>query len=209
MAMNNENQLPNAPDAEKSLLCCIMHDPDRFLIRASSDNIQPAFFYNATHERLFELICEQRKAGRAVDVTSINETIRDRKESNLSVSDLAEIMLTEYSENSWQIYADILRDRYARRLAIQAGQQVASQNLTGESAVVALKQAAEAAMQALVGSTAIQNANEAVRSCLHVQPTVQIHLRYAQSEHPCQASSQRNVLCYPAGYCAAEDNCQP
>jgi len=161
-----ENQLPNAPDAEKSLLCCIMHDPDRFLIRASSDNIQPAFFYNATHERLFELICDQRKAGRAVDVTSINETIRDRKESNLSVSDLAEIMLTEYSENSWQIYADILRDRYARRLAIQAGQQVSSQNLTGESAVAALKQAAEAAMQALVGSTAIQNANEAVGAFL-------------------------------------------
>jgi len=161
-----ENQLPHAPDAERSLLCCILHDPERFLTRASSDNIQSAFFYNATHERLFELISEQRKAGRAVDVTSLSESIRDRKEANLSVSDLAEIMLTEFNENSWQVYTDILRDRYARRLAIDAGQAVTRDNLSGESAVVALKQAADAAMQALVGSTAIQSAKDATGAFL-------------------------------------------
>jgi replicative DNA helicase len=77
--MTEDKTLPNAPDAERSLLCCILHDPERFLIRASSDNIQSGFFYNAKHQRLFELIQEQRKAGRAVDITSINEVIRDRK----------------------------------------------------------------------------------------------------------------------------------
>jgi replicative DNA helicase len=164
--MTEDKTLPNAPDAERSLLCCILHDPERFLIRASSDNIQSGFFYNAKHQRLFELIQEQRKAGRAVDITSINEVIRDRKEAILNVSDVGEILLSEHSDNSWQIYTDILRDRYARRLAIEAGQSVASQNLTGESAVVALKQAADAALMALVGSTAIQNAKDATGAFL-------------------------------------------
>ena len=154
-------QLPNAPDAERSMLCCILHNPDRFLIRASSDNITPEFFYNATNQRIFQIIHEQHQQGKNIDVTSVSEMIRDRKEANLSVADLGDIMLSEHSENSWQDYAEILRDRYARRLAIEAGQQVASQNLSGESAVFALKQAAEAAMNALVGSTAIQRAGDA------------------------------------------------
>jgi len=101
-----------------------------------------------------------------VDVTSISELIRDRKEAHLSVADLGDIMLSEHSEGSWQIYTDILRDRYARRLAIEAGQQVASQNLSGESAILALKQAAETALSALVGSTAIQNAKDATGAFL-------------------------------------------
>jgi replicative DNA helicase len=161
-----ENQLPNAPDAERSILCCILHNPERFLIRASSDNILPDFFYNHTHQRLFQIIHEQRQQGRAVDVTSISELIRDRKEAHLSVADIGDIMLSEFNENSWQVYADILRDRYARRLAIEAGRQVSSENMSGESAVLALKQAAETALNALVGSTAIQNANEAVGAFL-------------------------------------------
>jgi len=161
-----DNQLPNAPDAERSILCCILHNPERFLIRASSDNILPNFFYNHTHQRLFQIIHEQRQQGRAVDVTSISELIRDRKEPHLSVADIGDIMLSEFSENSWQVYADILRDRYARRLAIEAGRQVSSENMSGESAVLALKQAAETALNALVGSTAIQNANEAVGAFL-------------------------------------------
>jgi replicative DNA helicase len=159
-------QLPNAPDAERSILCCILHNPDRFLIRASSDNITPEFFYNATNQRIFQIIHEQHQQGKNIDVTSVSEMIRDRKEANLSVADLGDIMLSEHSENSWQDYAEILRDRYARRLAIEAGQQVASQNLSGESAVFALKQAAEAAMNALVGSTAIQRAGDAVGAFL-------------------------------------------
>jgi len=171
--MNQQNQeafttkqLPNAPDAERSILCCILHNPDRFLIRASSDNITPEFFYNATNQRIFQIIHEQHQQGKNIDVTSVSEMIRDRKEANLSVADLGDIMLSEHSENSWQDYAEILRDRYARRLAIEAGQQVANQNLSGESAVFALKQAAEAAMNALVGSTAIQRAGDAVGAFL-------------------------------------------
>lgn len=159
-------QLPYAPDAERSILCCILHNPERFLVRASSDNILPEFFYNHTHQRLYTIIHEQRQQGRAVDVTSVSELIRDRKEQHLSVADLGDIMLSEHSENSWQVYIDILRDRYARRLAIEAGQSVSSQNLSGESAVIALKQAAESALQALVGSTAIQNAKDATGAFL-------------------------------------------
>jgi replicative DNA helicase len=160
------NQLPHAPDAERSILCCILHNPDRFLIRASSDNILPEFFYNSTHQRLYTIIHEQRQQGRAVDVTSVSELIRDRKEAHLSVADLGDIMLSEHSENSWQIYTDILRDRYARRLAIEAGQKVSADNLSGESAVLALKQAAETALSALVGSTAIQSAKDATGAFL-------------------------------------------
>lgn len=166
MIETQTNQLPHAPDAERSLLCCILHNPDRFLIRASSDNILPDFFYNATHQRLFQIIHEQRQQGRAVDVTSVSELIRDRKETHLSVADLGDIMLSEHSEGSWQIYADILRDRYARRLAIEAGHQVSSQNLSGESAVIALRTAAETALNALVGSTAIHSAKDATGAFL-------------------------------------------
>ena len=153
---------PHAPDAEKALLCCILQNPDRFIPRASSDNLQPDYFFTASHSHLFRTILGEKQNGRPLDITSITEVIRDRKDPSFTVADLGEIFLTEHSESAWETYITIIRDRYARRLAIEVGQSVSSQNLSGESAVLALKQAAESAMNALVGSTAIQSAKDAV-----------------------------------------------
>jgi len=153
---------PNAPDAERAILCCLLQNPERFAPRASSDNITPDFFFTATHRQLFITINEQKSQGRPIDVTSITELVRDKKDASLTVGDLGEIFLTDCNENAWETYLVILRDRYARRLAIEAGQQVSSQSLSGEDAVRALRLAAETALGALVGSTAIQSAKDAV-----------------------------------------------
>jgi replicative DNA helicase len=157
---------PNAPDAEKAILCCLLQNPERFMPRASSDNVSPDFFFTATNRQLYLTIAEQKAQGRPIDVTSITELVRDKKDPFLTVGDLGDIFLTECSENSWETYLVILRDRYARRLAIEAGQQVSSQGLSGEDAVRALRTAAETALSALVGSTAIQSSKDAVGAFL-------------------------------------------
>lgn len=164
--MTEQSSIPHAPDAEKALLCCLLQNPDRFIPRANSDNVQPDFFFTATHSQLFKTILEQKAHGRPMDVTSITELVRDKKDPSLTVADLGEIFLTEHNEAAWETYLNIIRDRYARRLAIEAGQAVSTQGLTGEEAVTALRRAAETAIGALVGSTAIQDSKDAVGAFL-------------------------------------------
>ena len=164
--MTDQPNTPHAPDAEKALLCCLLQNPDRFIPRASSDNVQADYFYTATHAQLYVTILEQKAHGRPMDVTSITELVRDKKDPSLSVGDLGEIFLTEHNEAAWDTYLNIIRDRYARRLAIDAGQSVSTQGLSGEEAVYALRKAAETALGALVGSTAIQDSKDAVGAFL-------------------------------------------
>jgi hypothetical protein len=114
--------LPQAPDAEMAVLCCIMLNPDQLLTQANADGVTPELFYNAANKRLFEIITELKTG----DTTILTEYIRDKKDPALTVADLGDIYLTEHSETNWQSYVDILKDRHNRRDGIQKVQALVS-----------------------------------------------------------------------------------
>jgi replicative DNA helicase len=164
MNEEHENTLtpPFAHDAEAAMICCVVENPKRFASRASESQITRDFFHKPAHSSLWSLLFSRITNGKSVDPISVREAIKDERPENLSVSDLSDVLLSQYDEKAWHGYIETLRDRYARRLAINTGAQVASDNADGQSAVAMLRKAAEMASAALAGSSAVLDSKRAV-----------------------------------------------
>lgn len=153
---------PYAHDAEEALICCILENPKRFSARASESQITAEFFHKPFHSALWTLIFSRIAKNQSVDPVSVREEIKDKRPQNIELSDFSDLLLSQFDEKAWGGYVETIRDRYARRLAIATGVQVASENHSGESAVQLLRKAAETASAALAGSSAVLSSKKAV-----------------------------------------------
>ena len=159
-------EIPFAPQAEAAVICCLIENPKRFTSSAWEAQITDEFFHRKSNSALWRMIFERIKHTKAVDPVSLREAINDEKPESLAVSDLSEILLSEFDSASWHGYVDTLRDRHARRIAIQAGQDAANLASDGQSAVDLLRKAAERASAALCGSSVVLDSKKAVQSFL-------------------------------------------
>ncbi len=173
------DSVPVAAHAEAAAICCLIDNPARFTAEAWESQITGEFLHLAHHSALWELITRRFRDGKSVDPVSIREAIKDEKIPHLTVSDLSDVLLTEFDETAWHGYVETLRDRHARRIAIGAGSTVSDQNLNGEDAVAALRDAAERATAALSGISSVMNAKKAVQTFLD-----KMHEQQANGEIP-------------------------
>lgn len=155
-------EIPSAPDAEAAILCCIIEYPKRFAPMVWEAQISADYFHHRETKALWEIVADRLKAGLQVDPVSISEIIRDTRPNGLTAGLLSKTLLAEFAPESWGGYIETLRDRYARRLAIQAGLGTAEDNDSGQEAVARLRKAAEMATEALAGSSAILDAKTSI-----------------------------------------------
>ena len=158
--------LPFAADAEAAVLCCIIENPVRFVPRVWEAQIEAGFFHHPVSLALWGVISDRMRVEQPLDPVSLSETIRDKRPPGITISEFSALLLTEFDESSWTGYIEILRDRFARRLAIEAGSTVATEHLSGESAVAALRNATERAVAALSGTSAVMSAKTSVAAFL-------------------------------------------
>ena len=159
-----ETSLPYAPEAEAASLCCLIENPDRFTAFAWEAQIEPGFYHNPAHSALWSLISSRLKNGHAVDPVSLREAIADSRNPALSISDLSTTLLAQFDESAWHGYVETLRDRYARRIAIEAGKTISAENLSGEDAIQSMREATERAAAAMSGVSAVMDAKSAIRA---------------------------------------------
>jgi replicative DNA helicase len=154
--------MPHAPHAEAAALCCIIEHPKRFTPQAWEAQLDAGHFYLPRHSALWTLVSQRTKDGKSVDPVSLREAIRDQKPAGLSVSCFSDILLTEFDDKAWHGYVETLRDRYTRRIAVQAGQSIIDDNLDGAAALNAIRRASELASSVFSGSTAVKDAKTAI-----------------------------------------------
>jgi replicative DNA helicase len=159
-----ETSLPYAPEAEAAALCCLIENPDRFTAFAWEAQIESGFFHAPAHAALWQIISARLKNGHSVDPVSVREAITDAKNPDLSVADLSNVLLAEFHEDAWHGYVETLRDRYARRIAIEAGKTIEKENSSGQDALQYLRDAAERATAALSGISAVMDGKSIIRA---------------------------------------------
>lgn len=155
---------PTAPDAETALLALIIENPRRFAPKAWEAQIGSEFFSGPGNAELFRILMDRIRAQQPVDPSSIKEDIRKQKPARLSISRLLEILNQEKSEEGWDGYLYSIRDTYSRRVLIDGARTSFDQ--TGREALDSLRKATETAAAALTGQSAVLAAKEAVAAFL-------------------------------------------
>ena len=158
------DELPHAPEAESAVLCCIIENPSRFWPLAAEAGISAEFFYLQETAALWGIVSRLAKESKAIDPATVRDEIKNQRPNGLGLAKFSQILLTEFAPTSWGQYVETLRDRVARRLSITAGATVANENLTGESALATLQEAARRAAAALSGASAIADAKTSVNA---------------------------------------------
>lgn len=176
-------ELPHAPEAECAVLGCMIENPSRFWPMACEAGVSREFFYLPETSALWSVISDLCKQDRTIDPATVRDAIADRRMSGLGLAEFSKILLTEFTEQGWDGYIADLRDRLARRLTISAGQVVASENQSGETALATLQDAARRAAAALSGSSAVANAKSSVEAFLE-----SLQQRFANGELPGMAT---------------------
>jgi len=163
--MTDENiEWPHAPEAEAAILCCIIDNPKTFVGKAWDSQISAEYFHGKAKAQVWKLVTQRALAGKGIDPVSLREAINNDKPEGLAILDLHEILQAEYDPASWLGYVETIRDRYARRISIEAGKSIHDGNTDGATAISVLRKAAETAANALQGSSLVMDAETSVKS---------------------------------------------
>lgn len=181
-------ELPHAPEAESAVLCCIIENPTRFWPLAAEAGISSEFFHLQETSALWSIVSRLARESKTIDPATVRDEIQNQRLNGLGLAKFSQILLTEFTLASWTQYVETLRDRLARRLSIAAGATVANENLTGESALATLQDAARRAAAALSGSSAIADAKTSVNAFIE-----SLQARYDNGDLPGLSSGMLEV----------------
>jgi len=149
---------PTAPDAENAVLSRLLEQPDKFWPRATTDGLEVGFFATPCAAALWQLMADRRSRSLALDFVSVREAITGGKPENLTLTDLSRILMASGDSDTWDDHVEILRDRYARRVAIEAAADADS----GQSALARLRNATERAASILSAQRHVLDAKTVV-----------------------------------------------
>jgi replicative DNA helicase len=114
---------PHSVQAEKAVLSVIMQYPEKLTEHA---DISEDFFYLPRNRDLFKCFAEMIADNKPIEAIAINQELLDTGRSNSTggIGYLAEIMTYQPTDRHFTHHIDILREKYACRLAIKAASQM-------------------------------------------------------------------------------------
>ncbi len=112
--------LPHSAEAEKALLCSILHDP-RELAPLCIDRLGKEPFYSLAHQTVYEVIVELWDAGRPIDMVTLGQEITDRGllEKTGGTAELSRLFDYVPSAANASYYLEIVRDKAVLRNLIR------------------------------------------------------------------------------------------
>ena len=127
-----QDKLPFAPEAEQRILGSILFDPNNF--GAVHELLKPDDFYREAHRTIFKAMMDAASDNRAVDYTSIMESLRARQVLDEIGGETFLLGLLDSNSPTTLVveYARIVQDRAQSRRLIQTAQEVVQSGLSGE-----------------------------------------------------------------------------
>lgn len=113
-------QLPQSLDAEKGVLGSILLAPDKVMAICLQQKLTPDWFHSPHHGQIFKSLLEMKEAGKPVDLISLTQFLEDHKVLDQcgGAACVTELFTFVPTASNVAYYVEILREKYALRLAI-------------------------------------------------------------------------------------------
>lgn len=132
----SKRTLPHSKEAEQSLLGAMIKDPERVVPEAIEAIENPESFYLDKHRIIFRIMKQMFYDGQEIDeVTLVQELGEDNLEQIGGEKYLAEIAVNVPSVENAREYADVIKDKHARRELIRFCSDVGedARNMDGDT----------------------------------------------------------------------------
>ena len=112
--------LPNAPDAERTILGAIL--VDNRTISEAVDKLRAEDFYTTGHQKIFEAMASLYQSNKTIDSVTISEILRDKGELDGigGTAVIGQLVLGIPHFTSLGIYIDIIKDKAKSRSLLKA-----------------------------------------------------------------------------------------
>jgi replicative DNA helicase len=119
------NEIPQAIDAEKAFLSCVIQNIS--ILNEAADHASPKLFFHPDHKRIFESALELWKEGKDCDLVTLTDHMMTAGTLDMlagGAAILTEAFLSPAVTSNWQSYLEILRHKHTARLAISAAERI-------------------------------------------------------------------------------------
>ena len=121
--MANVKVPPSNQEAEESVLGAILIDKDA--INVASEILQPADFYNATYQIIFEAMMTLYESRSPIDVVTLPSELKKKKNGKgIGSSVLTDLVNAVPTAANVEHYARLIKDASTKRSLIQIGSEV-------------------------------------------------------------------------------------
>lgn len=117
--------LPHDEETERALLACVLLRPE-LLSRMEELIPTPQMFYLERHRRIWKAYLAIVKAGSTIDLRTVKAQLQEDGswETIGGFSYMAGLDLDLPDLDNWELYAEIIRERYRRRLSFKLAQEL-------------------------------------------------------------------------------------
>ncbi len=135
--------MPNSLEAEQSVIGAMIMDRDAIL--AAADLLCPEDFYHKQYGILFETITELFNSGAAVDLVTLQNSLRQKQvpPEISSLEYVGELITAVPTSANVKYYAQIVRDKATLRKLIKTNEEIADACYVGASGVDAIMEETE------------------------------------------------------------------
>ncbi len=115
-----ERRMPQAIDAERSVLGAIMRDPVMYMAKAEEEKVTRAHFYLPAHGEVFETLVYMYSNGIPIEEVSMVQLLTDRNKLDFigGVAKLAEIEQSSAAGAFFDYHVQLVKDKFILRSVI-------------------------------------------------------------------------------------------
>ncbi len=171
MYPNSNDSQPYAETAEKAIISVILQNPAHYLKEALAEGVSLSHFHGYPCREMWSYLSKTREQGRDVELVSIIEDLKHSGKLDNIGGPAGVTEMYTFAPNSahWSQHLEILRDRLARRTALNAAAKIAEKSTgeeTPEELATLAKEAAEAILNTSRPTDSTKTAKQACREFL-------------------------------------------
>lgn len=138
--------VPQAIDAERSVLASMANDPATYIGKAITMGVTEDYFYLPAHKLLWNLFRDRYNGNQPVDITSIRQVLDDRNQLQAVGGDLGLTEIYAYMTTSayFEPHMEMLKDKYVLRSIIEVSNKSTARAYEEQEEVVSLLDSVEA-----------------------------------------------------------------
>ncbi|MCF0115571.1 MAG: replicative DNA helicase [Erysipelotrichaceae bacterium] len=151
-------QMPNAAEAEQSLLGNMLLYPSASRIAVESGLMEEDFYLD-THRRIFSALQELYNTGKPIDITTATAKLEDRQQLALSggIDYLMQLSDAAVASANTKMYTEIIKDKARLRKVIDTAQKIAD---SGFEAIEDLDAYMDEAERSIINAARNRNSSE-------------------------------------------------